>query len=117
MNPQLAFLALSKAENLQILSCLRKSEQDSNAQHVCGEEDVKICLECLHSETGISRDSLSEGLSLLVQSGLIRIKYNHKTAFYQRNQENLKKLAGLLGMKSFLTPKSQNSLISEPIVC
>ncbi|MDJ0662810.1 MAG: hypothetical protein QNJ42_25480 [Crocosphaera sp.] len=117
MNPQLAFLALSKAENLQILSCLRKNEQNLSVQHLCQEEEVKICLECLHSETGISREVLSEGLSLLIQSGLISIKDSQKTICYQRNENNLKQLVELLGMKSLLTKESnsQNLWLTQPV--
>ena len=117
MNPQLAFLALSRPENLQILSCLRKNEQRFSGKYVYREEEVKICLECLHSETGISHDSLLEGLSLLIDSELISIEESKQRICYQRNEDNLKKLAELLERKSLLTQEreSQNICFIHPL--
>lgn len=113
MNPQLAFLALSKAENLQILSCLRENEQRFSTLSASPSADFQVCLDCLRSKTGLSCENLSQGLTLLVKSGLINIKRDHQKIYYQRNENNLSKLAELLDMKSLLVKQTSENWFSQ----
>lgn len=122
MNPQLAFLALSQADNLQILRCLREHEQAIAPLSASHRAESDVDLNWLQLKTGLCIENLIEGLALLIESGLIIPKGIDDQMYYQRNEKNLAQLAELLGGETTLTQahvdqQPAQHWFNDPVFC